>query len=156
MSLDRNPMEYYAFDGMFFNYDAYELSEHRANNLSEKTRRDQKEVEDHVKAYLDHMTSVIEIRKSVLSDLLKSRETYMVRRYARKEGLPYIFVETARKREGLYILIKEFVSRVMRVAIDDATQANIKAIVRSTYGNTEDIVYHRVGDVRRFISPSQG
>lgn len=146
--------KYYAFDGMHCNYnnimtDAEEQSEEATVEQDKITLNKLKEK---FLASLLTFESNLSIRNHLVKRTLVNDEKYMIRRYAQKENLPQKYSLVAEQKEGLDILLKNFLKQIARIDLNERIRAEIHDLIQKTYENEGNkTAYQRVGLIRSYI-----
>jgi hypothetical protein len=154
MSFDKNDDYYYAFDGMYFNYEQVE-SEVEDNINAGKQQKEIVLIQKQKNELMQHLSgyeSNFAIQKYLLKKILSSDEKYMIMRYATSENLPEKYLLVAEKKDGLITLIKGFLKHIAKLNLDEKVVNKIQKLVADIYANNKNqIVYYRVAMIRTFL-----
>lgn len=146
--------KYYAFDGMHCNYnnimtDAEEQSEKASVEQDKITLN---KLKQKFLASLLTFESNLSIRNHLVKKILINDEKYMISRYSKKENLPQKYSLVAEQKEGLAILIKNFLKQIARIDLNEKIRAEIQHLINDTYENEgNNTAYNRVGLIRSYI-----
>lgn len=141
---------YYASDGMYFNYDAIKTESQEYEEELDKIKLNKLKLK--ISAGLLTFKSNLSIRNHLVNVILANDEKYMVRRYSQKENLPFKYSLVAEQKEGLDILIKNFLKQIARIALNENIRAEIHELIQNIYENEGNkTAYQRVALIKSYI-----
>ena len=127
-------------------------------NIKQKNEKSfiQKKVYSKIQKKIIELTAGLattsEIRNSIIKFLYFEQIDKQIQTYALKENLSKSFVNMAKEKQGLKILLKSFFKSKCNFVLDNILINNINFIVQQIYINTNnDIVYYRVSKIQQFI-----
>ena len=98
------------------------------------------------------LSSIDEIKRSLINSLFIDEIDYMSTRYAKNEGLPAEYKAIAKERNCLNIMIKGMLQKNCKVIMSQENIESLDLLISTIYENKEfETVYERVGRIQNFI-----
>ncbi|WP_419833050.1 hypothetical protein [Endozoicomonas atrinae] len=152
MSGDFSNEYYYAFDGMYFNYDSESMED---KNEIENIRKKEKllKVESLASKIIQDSTNLEDAKNRFLKMYLsESVINYMVGRYAKKESLPTDFAVAAKQKNSVTHFIHYSIKEIFKQSLTAEMHIQIKEISDYVYKNPDRLIaYERVKIIKKCV-----
>ena len=101
---------------------------------------------------ISHLKTNEQVANSIIKKLLRDNLEAMIRRYAKNERLPNLYVEIAKQKNSLPRLITGFLKRLNDAVPTREVLDKVDIFCDEIYGNDDlDIAYERVSKLQKFI-----
>ena len=146
---DEETLEDIIFEAEFNGKVTIDLEKLKDENL---TRLKKEKVRNDIVSIVAGLHSNSMIQNKAIKKLFFINLEYMINVYSKQESLPYYYVELAKERNCLEILIKEFLKKDVGYILTLDLIKDIDTLIEDIYLNKDiEIIYTLVGKIQKFI-----